>query len=406
MRNKIFPIIFTGAIGVFRLCEPTKTNFIELISATTTQKLNMDLISQITSCDLFTRLTKTLLAAEYIDFQTIDDSGGDAGNDGYSESEEILFQIYCPEKPEKADGSVYKAKIGKDLDKAKKLASSDKYKIRDWVFVTPRELTESVQTYLRTEAISRGMNGVAWSGTTLAGLLTKHPHLRSQFPELISPDIEKQIGNALEHLDSTKEDICTHINKKHDISTIDEEARQFKPTFTIKTHNNAQNLEIHIKIENGNSLISELSIDYPIWGIVSDIIDYNSSVDADTKKMLVTGNDTKNALNDIEILTANVKPNTIIEYKARYSKNDLVPQDINLNCSYFDEFISKYKLSFTWNYKGGIYCESEWRWMENNEITTKPPNEWKGIHIEEITSQNQITADKDQIPRRSFLQQK
>ncbi|MHB0865762.1 MAG: tetratricopeptide repeat protein [Minisyncoccota bacterium] len=159
----------------------------------------MDLISQITSPDQFSKLVKALLAAEYKDFQTIDDSGGDAGNDGYSESQNTLFQLYCPEKPEKAS---YKSKIKEDLDKAKKLINSDKYKIKDWVFVTPRDLREPVQTYLRTEATARGMNGIAWSGTMLAGLFAKHSHLRSQFPELIQPDIEAQVEGIAERLDA------------------------------------------------------------------------------------------------------------------------------------------------------------------------------------------------------------
>jgi tetratricopeptide (TPR) repeat protein len=160
----------------------------------------MDQISRITSPDLFVRLTKALLSSEHKDFQTIDDSGGDAGNDGYSESQETLFQLYCPEKPEKADDATYKSKIKEDLDKAKKLIGSGRYIIREWVFVTPRELREPVQTYLRTEAKARGMTGIAWASPRLTGLLAKHTHLRSQFPELIQPDIEAQIGGITERL--------------------------------------------------------------------------------------------------------------------------------------------------------------------------------------------------------------
>ncbi|MFA6306178.1 MAG: tetratricopeptide repeat protein, partial [Candidatus Gracilibacteria bacterium] len=161
----------------------------------------MDVISQITSPEFFSQFCKTLLAAAYKDFLTIDDSGGDAGNDGYSESQEMLFQFYCPEKPEKANASVYKYKIKQDLDKAKKLIDSGKYKIRDWIFVTPRDLTEPVHTYLRTEATSRGMNGISWASPKLTELFAKHSHLRSQFPDLIQPDIEKQIGGIAERLD-------------------------------------------------------------------------------------------------------------------------------------------------------------------------------------------------------------
>lgn len=113
----------------------------------------MDKISQITSSDLFVGLCKGLFCAEHYDFQTIDDSGGDGGNDGYSEKNEMLFQMYCPEKPEKANDATYKSKIKEDLDKAKSLVDSGQYKIKEWIFVTPRELREPVQTYLRTEKL-------------------------------------------------------------------------------------------------------------------------------------------------------------------------------------------------------------------------------------------------------------
>jgi tetratricopeptide (TPR) repeat protein len=162
----------------------------------------MDLISQITSSDLFVRLAKALLAAEYKDFQTIDDSGGDSGNDGYSESKEILFQIYCPEKPNKTSDTSYKSKIKKDLDKAKKLIDSGKYKIKDWIFLTSSELREPVQTYLRAEATARGMNGIAWASPKLTELFAKYPYLRKQFPDLIQPDIENEINKISERLDA------------------------------------------------------------------------------------------------------------------------------------------------------------------------------------------------------------
>lgn len=178
----------------------------------------MDKISLITSNDLFIRLCKGLLAAEYSDFQTIDDSAGDAGNDGYSESKEFLIQMYCPEKPEKADDATYKSKIKEDLDKAKKLVDSGKYKIKEWIFITPRELREPVQTYLRTEATARGFVGIAWASPKLAELLAKHSHLRSQFPDLIMPDIEVKIDEStakitdrLDAIDDVKKDFQTKI---------------------------------------------------------------------------------------------------------------------------------------------------------------------------------------------------
>jgi tetratricopeptide (TPR) repeat protein len=169
----------------------------------------VDNISQITSPDLFIKLCKQLLAAEYKDFQTIDDSGGDSGNDGYSAAEEMLIQIYCPEKPQKASDADYKGKIKEDLNKAKNLADNKGYKIKEWVFITPQELREPVQTYIRDEAQARGFIGMAWASPKLAEFLAKHSHLRSQFPDLISGDIEKQVdistAKIIDHLDTVDE---------------------------------------------------------------------------------------------------------------------------------------------------------------------------------------------------------
>lgn len=170
----------------------------------------MDPIARITSNDEFTKLFKTVLAAEYDDFQTIDDSSGDRGNDGYSEKQKMLFQQYCPEKPENRTEANYKTKIKADLDKAKKLVDSGEYTIETWVFVTPQELPENVQTYIRIEAAARGFQGIAWASPKLTALITKHSHLRSQFASLLLPDIAIQ-------LQETKEEIVGRLESVEDV---------------------------------------------------------------------------------------------------------------------------------------------------------------------------------------------
>ncbi len=153
----------------------------------------MDNIALINSPDEFSKLCKCLFAAEFDDFQTIDDSGGDKGNDGYSEHKKRLFQIYCPRKPLKADDLRYKSKIKKDLNKAKKLVDSGKYTIQEWIFVTPAELRENVQTYIREEAEKKGFVGMAWASPKLMELLAKYPYLQNQFPDLILPNIAQKM---------------------------------------------------------------------------------------------------------------------------------------------------------------------------------------------------------------------
>jgi len=176
-------------------------------------------ISQINSPDIFVKLCKSLFSAEFNeDFQTIDDSGGDGGNDGYSAKEEILFQIYCPKKPEKINDSKYREKIKTDLGKAKTLSESREYKIKKWIFVTPGELRENVQTYIRIEAKKCGFVGISWSAPKLEQLLLKHSYIKSQFPDLILPDLEHQHEEIKKQLDSVKdmkEEYSLKLGKKY-----------------------------------------------------------------------------------------------------------------------------------------------------------------------------------------------
>jgi len=186
-------------------------------------------ITQIESPDDFVKLCTALLDAEYDDFMPPDDSGGDRGNDGYSENAETLFQIYCPTKPERMDSAEYvsriRSKIHNDLEKAKKLSASGNYKIKKWIFITPRELREPEQTYVRIEAEKQGFEGIAWASMRLARLLAEHDYLRSQFPNLILPDIEAQVeaarsdvgrlGDRLDDLDEAKRSFLSKLEQAY-----------------------------------------------------------------------------------------------------------------------------------------------------------------------------------------------
>src|SRR5437867_1749652 len=117
-------------------------------------------IREIRNSEYFQDFCQKLFAAEWDDFQSIDDSGGDKGNDGYIPSQGRLFAIYCPEKPASAD---YKTKIKGDLAKAVSLRDTYKYKIQEWIFVTPEPLSEDLTRFLTTEAAAVGLTGIAWS---------------------------------------------------------------------------------------------------------------------------------------------------------------------------------------------------------------------------------------------------
>ena len=119
-----------------------------------------DQIAQIANPPEFTRLCNALLTAEYgPNFQVVDGTRGDGGNDGYVISERRIIAIYCPIKPEKQTDSDYVKKIRDDLTKAKLLHQSGKYVVERWTFITPRKLSNDVVATLRKTAADYGIVG-------------------------------------------------------------------------------------------------------------------------------------------------------------------------------------------------------------------------------------------------------
>jgi len=66
-------------------------------------------------------------------FQIIDSTRSDDGNDGYVISEKRILAMYCPIKPERKTDSDYLKKIRSDIAKAQSLSDSGAYDIENWV---------------------------------------------------------------------------------------------------------------------------------------------------------------------------------------------------------------------------------------------------------------------------------
>src|SRR5271157_2660301 len=104
-----------------------------------------DQIAQITDPQEFTRLCNTIFTEKYgPDFQIIDGTRSDEGNDGYIISEKRVLAIYCPIKPERRTDSDYLQKIRSDIKKAQALRDSGKLEVENWTFITPRKLSNDV----------------------------------------------------------------------------------------------------------------------------------------------------------------------------------------------------------------------------------------------------------------------
>jgi tetratricopeptide (TPR) repeat protein len=172
-------------------------------------------IREIRNSQEFQDLCQQLLAAEYDDFQVVDDSSGDRGNDGYIPSQKRLYAIYCPEKhpPPK---EYYRDKINSDLRKAVKLRDELGYEIEEWVFITPAPLPEESFRLLAEKSRSLGFKrGLSWSEKNLTPLLLKHSYLQSLYPELFAPDIQKDLRVGFAEVTLLQEESITIQRETH-----------------------------------------------------------------------------------------------------------------------------------------------------------------------------------------------
>jgi len=153
-------------------------------------------IREIRNSQEFQDFCQQLLAAEHDDFQEINDSGGDSGNDGYVPSKGRLYAIYCPEtQPNPKE--YYQRKIRDDAQKAAAWRDKHGLPVNEWVFVTPVPLSDELTQYVSKKAQENGVpSGIVWSEKRLQHLFTKHSHLRVHFPHLAVPDISAQVEKS------------------------------------------------------------------------------------------------------------------------------------------------------------------------------------------------------------------
>ena len=216
-------------------------------------------ISEIRNSQEFQDLCQQLLAAEYEDFEILDDSSGDGGSDGYSPAQKRLFAVYCPEKfPPPLD--YYRNKIRSDLKKAVALRGAGEYEIEEWVFVTPAPLPPEAQKYLRQKTREANLRGFAWSEKHLNNFLYKHEHLHPLFANLLAPNLQKDVRRVQTGIESLSVQITsqfaslsiektsvavTELEDKYKTRVEEEYERRFKEAksfFDIKQFARAKNL--------------------------------------------------------------------------------------------------------------------------------------------------------------------
>ena len=155
-------------------------------------------IAQMTDPQEFTRLCNTVLTERYgRDYQVIDGTRADGGNDGYIISEKRITAMYCPIKPERRTDADYLEKIRSDIAKAQSIRNSGKYEIESWTFLTPRKLSNNVVVEMRKYAESIGLKAAHQESTYLANELLRNKHLIGAFPSLHINDVDAKLKEIL-----------------------------------------------------------------------------------------------------------------------------------------------------------------------------------------------------------------
>ena len=244
-----------------------------------------DQISQITNPQEFTRLCNTILTEKYgHEFQVIDGTRSDDGNDGYVISEKRIIAMHCPIKPERKTDAGYLKKIRSDIKKAQSLKDLGAYEVQNWTFLTPRKLSNKVIVEMRQLADSAGLHANHQDSTFLASELTKNRHLISEFPDFHVSDIDTKLDEILELLklkniqaDQAEEEIDSKNVYKGKIENQEEMDRVLKVRRDPKNENTKPELKtIYYKTKDLtvklNALLGLLDFYDPIEDSAKDMV--------------------------------------------------------------------------------------------------------------------------------------
>ena len=161
-------------------------------------------ISRINNPQLFVDMCNTILTEKYgDDYQIVDGTRSDEGDDGYIRSEERLFAIYCPIK--RRTDQEYKEKIANDLNKAHDLSRSNRLPVKRWTFITPGKLSHDVLVYLKNKSEEYGLIANHQEATMLANEFFRHEHLIKKFPDLHMLNIDAKLDKILQEFEKQKQ---------------------------------------------------------------------------------------------------------------------------------------------------------------------------------------------------------
>lgn len=173
----------------------------------------------------FEEFVSQLFSEEFPSFQAIEGSGGDGGLDGLDGK--TVFQMYFPE-PKNRNKRNYLKKIDESITKLQATMEKESLLVERWVLVVPEDLSASVVTYLSRKSSETGIELLHWGATKLGSLLSRHPHIRDNFPEVFLPDMKSDLVQVKLDVQSLRSDKRYSSDKGVEILTDDEFDRLIK----------------------------------------------------------------------------------------------------------------------------------------------------------------------------------
>ena len=144
-----------------------------------------------------------------------------------------------------------------------------------------------------------------------------------------------------------------------------------KPVFEIETSNANDAVTLAIKVVSG--AVDQITIRYPILGVINNLSDMNAVGDARTLVARAVGAATEQAtLNNLELVITDIRPGVNLSYRAFYT-----PTSETVFLSGTDE----YMVTYLWEYAGQKTLETEWRSTKDDKIRKEPNIEVSGAEV-------------------------
>jgi hypothetical protein len=91
--------------------------------------------------------------------------------------------------------------VQQDVNKARVLRDQKGYKIKRWIFITPRDMREVLQRFVREKVADiLGVEGSCIAEGHLQVMLQRHPEIQAAYPDLAISDIHREIMNLRDDL--------------------------------------------------------------------------------------------------------------------------------------------------------------------------------------------------------------